>query len=146
MSILRILCYNGSLVTWTVVRLTTTKFKPIIFSLISLFVAGTDRTVNVSSTIICSVVGEMWPRSCSLATAVILSPVYTAVAWQWVYMSQYSPLLNYGNIWEAHREERNFECEAVCAAFFFRLNTVHLPKPDTSYIYLYIFIWQVHDL
>jgi hypothetical protein len=27
-----------------------------------------------------------------LATAVILSPVYTAVTWQWVYMSQYVPL------------------------------------------------------
>jgi hypothetical protein len=32
MSILRILCYNGSLVTWTVVSLTTAKFKPLIFS------------------------------------------------------------------------------------------------------------------
>jgi hypothetical protein len=30
-SILRILCYNGSLVTWTVVSLTTAKFKPLIF-------------------------------------------------------------------------------------------------------------------
>jgi hypothetical protein len=30
------------------------------------------------------------PKSCSLATAVILSPVYTAVTWQWVYMSQYT--------------------------------------------------------
>jgi hypothetical protein len=28
-------------------------------------------------------------RSCSLATAVVLSPVYTAVTWQWVYMSQH---------------------------------------------------------
>jgi hypothetical protein len=28
--ILRILCYNGSLVTWTAVSLTTTKFKPLI--------------------------------------------------------------------------------------------------------------------
>jgi hypothetical protein len=27
-----ILCYNGSLVTWTVVSLTTAKFKPLIFS------------------------------------------------------------------------------------------------------------------
>jgi hypothetical protein len=27
-----ILCYNGSLVTWTVVRLTAAKFKPLIFS------------------------------------------------------------------------------------------------------------------
>jgi hypothetical protein len=30
--ILFILCYNGSLVTWTVVSLTTAKFKPLIFS------------------------------------------------------------------------------------------------------------------
>jgi hypothetical protein len=28
-------------------------------------------------------------QNCSLATAVVLSPVYTAVTWQWVYMSQY---------------------------------------------------------
>jgi hypothetical protein len=33
MSILRILCYNGSFVTWTVVSLTTAKFKPLIFSM-----------------------------------------------------------------------------------------------------------------
>jgi hypothetical protein len=31
MSILRILCYNGSLATWTVVALTTANFKPLIF-------------------------------------------------------------------------------------------------------------------
>jgi hypothetical protein len=31
--ILRTLCYNGSLVTWTVVSLTTVKFKPLIFLL-----------------------------------------------------------------------------------------------------------------
>jgi hypothetical protein len=33
MTILYILCYNGSLVTWTVVSLTTTKFKHLIFSM-----------------------------------------------------------------------------------------------------------------
>jgi hypothetical protein len=33
MPILRILCYNGSLVTYTVVRFTTAKFKPLIFSM-----------------------------------------------------------------------------------------------------------------
>jgi ABC-type Fe3+-siderophore transport system permease subunit len=33
MPILRILCYNGSLVIWTYVSLITVKFKPIIFSL-----------------------------------------------------------------------------------------------------------------
>jgi hypothetical protein len=36
---------------------------------------------------------ETCPQSCSLATAVVLSPVYTAVTWQWVSMSQY--LLSY---------------------------------------------------
>jgi hypothetical protein len=33
MSILVILCYNGSLVTWRVVSLTAAKFKPLIFSM-----------------------------------------------------------------------------------------------------------------
>jgi hypothetical protein len=33
MPILRILCYNGSLITWTVVSLTAAKFKPLIFSM-----------------------------------------------------------------------------------------------------------------
>jgi hypothetical protein len=32
MPILRILCYNGSLVTWTVISLATVKFKPLTFS------------------------------------------------------------------------------------------------------------------
>jgi hypothetical protein len=31
MPILRIICYNGSLVNWTVVRLTAAEFKPLIF-------------------------------------------------------------------------------------------------------------------
>jgi hypothetical protein len=35
----------------------------------------------------------MCPQSCSLAKAVVLSPVYTAVTWQWVYISQYLPPL-----------------------------------------------------
>jgi hypothetical protein len=30
-----------------------------------------------------------YPQSRSLATAVVLLPVYTAVTWQWLYMSQY---------------------------------------------------------
>jgi hypothetical protein len=29
-----------------------------------------------------------YPQSCSLATVVVPSPVYTDVTWQWVYMSQ----------------------------------------------------------
>jgi hypothetical protein len=32
----------------------------------------------------------MCPQSCSLATALVLSTVYTAVTWQWVNMSQYN--------------------------------------------------------
>jgi hypothetical protein len=31
--ILRVLCYNGKLITWTVLSLTTAKFKPPIFSM-----------------------------------------------------------------------------------------------------------------
>jgi hypothetical protein len=44
MPILRILCYNGSLVTRTVASLTTAKFKPLIFS-VSGF--ALSYTVNV---------------------------------------------------------------------------------------------------
>jgi hypothetical protein len=52
---------------------------------------GTNHTEDSSSIIACSLVaGETTcPESCSLATAVVLSPVYTAVTWQLVYMSQY---------------------------------------------------------
>jgi hypothetical protein len=96
--------YNGSLFTWTVVCLTAAKFKPrIILSMssftlsnianistqpnykFSLCSPGTDRTENISSIIACSLVaGETaCPQNCSLATAVVLSPVYTAVTWQW---------------------------------------------------------------
>jgi hypothetical protein len=51
-----------------------------------------DGTGNASSIIACSLIA--WeltcPQSCSLAKAILLSPVYTAVGWQWVCMSQYS--------------------------------------------------------
>jgi hypothetical protein len=59
--------------------------------LCSLYSPGTDRTENVSSIIACPVVGgeTTCPQSCSLGTVVVLSPVYTAVTWQWVSMSQY---------------------------------------------------------
>jgi hypothetical protein len=52
MPILRILSYNGSLITWTVISLTADKFKPLIFRLSrngswpSLYSLGADRTVN----------------------------------------------------------------------------------------------------
>jgi hypothetical protein len=57
----------------------------------SLYRPGTDRTENVSSIIACSLVAieTICPQSCSLATAVLLSHVYTTVTWQWVYMSRY---------------------------------------------------------
>jgi hypothetical protein len=45
-----------------------------------------DQTKNISS-IVCSLIaGEtVCPQSCSLAMAIVLSPV----TWQWVYISQY---------------------------------------------------------
>jgi hypothetical protein len=56
----------------------------------SLCSPDTECTENVSSIIAYSLVAvETCPQSCSLATAVVLSPVYIAVTWQWVYMSQY---------------------------------------------------------
>jgi hypothetical protein len=47
--ILCILCYNGGLVTWTVVRLTFTKFKPLIFSMSGFTLS---YTANMSITMI----------------------------------------------------------------------------------------------
>jgi hypothetical protein len=57
MLILLILCYNGSVVTWTVVNLTTAKFKPLIFSLSadlgsSLWSLGSYPTENTVSIVI----------------------------------------------------------------------------------------------
>jgi hypothetical protein len=54
-SVLPILCYNSSLVTWTVVSLTSAKFKPLIFQWLStrlvpsLYNLGTDRIENTAS-------------------------------------------------------------------------------------------------
>jgi hypothetical protein len=104
--ILHILCCNGCLVTRTVVSLTTAKFKPLIFSVsgftlsytANMFIHGDQDQVvlartaqKVSSIIACSVVAweATYPQSCSLATVVLLLPVYTVVTWQWVYMLQY---------------------------------------------------------
>jgi hypothetical protein len=52
---------------------------------------GTDRTENLSSITACCLLagGTTCLLSCSLATAIFLSPAYTAVIWQCVYMSQY---------------------------------------------------------
>jgi hypothetical protein len=53
------------------------------------YVNNMDHNENTSSIIACSLVaGEtMCPESCSIATAVVLSPVYKAVTWQEVCMS-----------------------------------------------------------
>jgi hypothetical protein len=49
-----------------------------------------DRAENVSSIIACPLAaGKTCPQSYSLTMAVVLLHVYTAVNWQWVYMSQY---------------------------------------------------------
>jgi hypothetical protein len=49
----------------------------------------TERRENISSIVACSLfAGETCPQSFSLATAVVLSSVYTAVTLQCVYMSQ----------------------------------------------------------
>jgi hypothetical protein len=60
----------------------------------SLYRSSTDRTENLFSIIACSLVaGEtICPQSCSLAEAVVLSPVYIACTWQRVYMSRYFDL------------------------------------------------------
>jgi hypothetical protein len=48
------------------------------------------RLQKMSSIVVCFLIaGEMCPQSCSLVMAVVLSPVYTAVIWYWVYMSEY---------------------------------------------------------
>jgi hypothetical protein len=67
------------------------------------------RGENVSSIIACSLVdGETCPQSCSLATAVVLSPVYTAVTWQWVFMS----ISDYYGFQGLELNPRSFEYEA----------------------------------
>jgi hypothetical protein len=52
---------------------------------------STDRTENDYSIIVCSLTAgdTTCPQICSLAMAIVLSPVYTAVTWQWNYMWQY---------------------------------------------------------
>jgi hypothetical protein len=52
---------------------------------------GTGRWDNLYSIISCPPVsGETCPQSSSPPKAVALWPVYTAVTWQWIYMSQQS--------------------------------------------------------
>jgi hypothetical protein len=61
----------------------------------SLYSPGTDRTENASPIIACSLVaGETtFPQSCSQATVVVRSSIYTALTWQWVYTSQYEKII-----------------------------------------------------
>jgi hypothetical protein len=55
----------------------------------SLYTPSTDLTENVSGIVACSLfAGETTcPESHSITVTVVLSPVYTAVTWQWVCMS-----------------------------------------------------------
>jgi hypothetical protein len=47
----------------------------------SLYILGMDGIEIISIIAYCLAAGETCPQSCSLATAVLLSPVYTAVTW-----------------------------------------------------------------
>jgi hypothetical protein len=59
--------------------------------LFSLYSPDTDCTKNISSIIACSLAARetTCSQSCFPATAVMLSPVYTAVTWQCFYVSHY---------------------------------------------------------
>jgi hypothetical protein len=63
----------------------------VILNYLSLYSPGMDLTENVSSIIACThIAGETTcPQSCSLVTAIVVSPVYTAVTWQWVCIQYY---------------------------------------------------------
>jgi hypothetical protein len=65
MPILRILCYNGSLVTWMVASLTTSKFKPLIFSMSGFTFS---YTANVGSDRQRKHLSISHPRKCLLIT------------------------------------------------------------------------------
>jgi hypothetical protein len=71
--------------------ISSSHWLPLNGSLPSLNSVSTDRTENVSSIIACSLVGgeTTCPQRSSLATVIVLSPVCTAVTWQWVYMLHY---------------------------------------------------------
>jgi hypothetical protein len=71
MPILHILCYNGSLVTWTVATLTTADCSPHYI----------DRHGPRSKRLFHYYVFSRVPQSRSLAMVVVLSPVYKAVTW-----------------------------------------------------------------
>jgi hypothetical protein len=60
-----------------------------------LYSHGAHHKENTSSIIVSSLIaGEtMCPQSCSLAMALVLLPVYTAVTWTWIYTSIWSCLI-----------------------------------------------------
>jgi hypothetical protein len=60
MPILRILCYNGSLVTWAVVSKTAAKFKPLIFSMYDFVLS------NAANMFILKILCDFWlfPAQC----------------------------------------------------------------------------------
>jgi hypothetical protein len=78
----------------------------------SLYSPGTERRENVTSVIACSVVaGETTcPQSCSLTMALVLSPVYVAVTWKWVYMSRYKET---GKLRESVKKQRAKETKIL---------------------------------
>jgi hypothetical protein len=55
------------------------------------FQLTTAQKIYIYSIIACSLVAEetICPQICSLATALVMLPIYAAVTWQLVYMSQY---------------------------------------------------------
>jgi hypothetical protein len=56
----------------------------------SFYSPGIDRVENVFYIIACSLVTvETCPQSRSLATAVVMSPIYKVSIWQCVYVSEY---------------------------------------------------------
>jgi hypothetical protein len=79
------------------------------------YIALARTAQKTSSFIACSLIsGETSPQSCSLATAIVLSTVYTAVTWQWVYMSQH---INKHNSWPGARCRLRYK---VCWAIVLR--------------------------
>jgi hypothetical protein len=82
-----------SLVTWTVVCLTAAKFKPLILSCLFqtnspryMFPVRSAQETFLHYWVFSRCWGTRCQQSCSLARAVLLSPVYSAVAWQLVHM------------------------------------------------------------
>jgi hypothetical protein len=67
------------------------RFESLIFSTSLPYIGPARIAQKIFSSIACSLVGgeAACTQSCSLATAVVLSPVYTVFTWQRFYMPQY---------------------------------------------------------